>query len=32
VSTHLSHIFEKLDVASRGELAEVVRREGFGAV
>jgi DNA-binding CsgD family transcriptional regulator/tetratricopeptide (TPR) repeat protein len=32
VSTHLSNIFEKLDVASRGELADVVRREGFGAV
>jgi DNA-binding CsgD family transcriptional regulator len=29
VSTHLSSIFEKLDVASRGELADVVRREGL---
>jgi DNA-binding CsgD family transcriptional regulator len=26
VSTHLSHIFRKLEVASRGELAEVARR------
>jgi DNA-binding CsgD family transcriptional regulator len=31
VSTHLSNIFEKLEVASRGELADVVRREGLGA-
>ena len=31
VSTHLSSIFEKLDVGSRGELADVVRREGLAA-
>jgi DNA-binding CsgD family transcriptional regulator/tetratricopeptide (TPR) repeat protein len=31
VSTHLSNIFEKLEVASRGELADVVRRGDFGA-
>ena len=31
VSTHLSNIFEKLEVATRGELADVVRREGIGA-
>jgi DNA-binding CsgD family transcriptional regulator len=32
VSTHLSNIFEKLEVSSRGELAEVVRREGIGPI
>lgn len=30
VSTHLSNIFRKLDVASRGELADYVRRRGIG--
>jgi DNA-binding CsgD family transcriptional regulator len=30
VSTHLSNIFRKLDVASRGELADYVRRHGIG--
>ncbi|MCY7378969.1 MAG: AAA family ATPase [Gemmatimonadaceae bacterium] len=29
VSTHLSSIFEKLDVGSRGQLADVARREGL---
>jgi DNA-binding CsgD family transcriptional regulator len=28
-STHLSHIFEKLGVGSRGELADLARREGL---
>lgn len=31
VGTHLSNIFEKLSVASRGELADVARREGLTA-
>ena len=30
VSTHLSNIFRKLEVASRGELADYVRRHGLG--
>jgi DNA-binding CsgD family transcriptional regulator len=30
VSTHLTNIFRKLDVASRGELADYVRRHGTG--
>jgi DNA-binding CsgD family transcriptional regulator len=29
VSTHLSSIFLKLDVGSRGELADVARRQGL---
>jgi DNA-binding CsgD family transcriptional regulator len=29
VSTHLSSIFTKLEVASRGELADVARRQGL---
>ena len=29
VSTHLSNIFLKLEVGSRGELADVARREGI---
>ena len=29
VSTHLSSIFLKLEVASRGELADVARRQGL---
>ena len=28
-STHLSNIFQKLDIASRGELADVIRSEGL---
>ena len=28
-STHLSHIFEKLGVRSRGELADLARRDGL---
>jgi DNA-binding CsgD family transcriptional regulator/tetratricopeptide (TPR) repeat protein len=31
VSTHLSSIFAKLDVTSRGELADVARRQGLPA-
>jgi DNA-binding NarL/FixJ family response regulator len=31
VSTHLSNIFLKLNVASRGELADFVRERGLGA-
>jgi DNA-binding CsgD family transcriptional regulator len=30
VSTHLSNIFRKLDVDSRGELADYVRERGMG--
>jgi DNA-binding CsgD family transcriptional regulator len=30
VSTHLSNIFRKLDVGSRGELADYVRERGIG--
>jgi DNA-binding CsgD family transcriptional regulator len=30
VSTHISNIFRKLDVASRGELTDYVRRHGLG--
>lgn len=30
-STHLSHVFEKLGVTSRGELADFARREGLAA-
>jgi DNA-binding NarL/FixJ family response regulator len=29
VSTHLSSIFLKLEVTSRGELADVARRQGL---
>jgi DNA-binding NarL/FixJ family response regulator len=28
VSTHLSHIFQRLGIGSRGELADYIRREG----
>ena len=29
VSTHLSNIFAKLDVGSRGELTDLVREQGI---
>ena len=29
VSTHLSNIYQKLDISSRGELADMVRSEGW---